>query len=121
MDLYPTLLEAAGVPVTHYIEGQSFMPVLKGGTPTRQDRYLFFSRREGNLRYNGKTVEAVRLGAWKLVQNSPYAPPELFNLEEDPLEQDDLSKDYPGIFRRLAAALRRHIQEAGKVPWQRSQ
>ncbi len=121
MDLYPTLLEAAGVPLTHYIEGQSFMPTLRGEAQSWKDRYLFFSRREGNLRYNGKTVEAVRHGAWKLVQNSPFAPLELFNLDEDPLEQTDLSEDHPEVFRRLAAALRHYIQEAGKVPWQRHQ
>ena len=121
MDLYPTLLEAAGVPLTHYIEGQSFMPTLRGEAQSWEDRYLFYSRREGNLRYNGKTVEAVRHGAWKLVQNSPFAPLELFNLDEDPQEQADLSDSHPEEFRRLAAALRRYIQESGKVPWQRRQ
>ena len=120
MDLYPTLLEAAGVPITHYVEGRSFMPTLRGHVQSWEDRLLFFSRREGNLRYNGKTIEAVRHGAWKLVQNSPFAPLELFNLEEDPQEQNDVSADHPDVFRRLAAALRRYIQEAGKVPWQRS-
>ena len=119
MDLYPTLLEAARVPLTHFIEGRSFLPTLRGETQDWEDRYLFFSRREGNLRYNGKTVEAVRHGPWKLVQNSPFAPLELFNLEDDPLEQADISAERPDIFRRLAAALRAYIQEAGKVPWQR--
>ena len=119
MDLYPTLLEAARVPLTHYIEGRSFLPTLRGETQDWEDRYLFFSRREGNLRYNGKTVEAVRHGPWKLVQNSPFAPLELFNLEDDPLEQADISAERPDIFRRLSAALRGYIQEAGKVPWQR--
>ena len=119
MDIYPTLLEAARVPVNHYIEGQSFMPTLRGEIQNWESRHLFFSRREGNLRYNGKTVEAVRHGPWKLVQNSPFAPLELFNLENDPMEQTDVKEEHPEVFRRLAAALRRYIQEAGKVPWQR--
>jgi len=120
MDLYPTLLEAGRVPLNHYIEGQSIVPTLRGEKQTWQDRLLFFSRREGNLRYNGKTVEAVRHGPWKLVQNSPFAPLELFNLEEDPMEQTDVREEHPEVFRRLATALRRYIQEAGKVPWQRT-
>ena len=119
MDLYPTILEAAGVPVTHYIEAESLLPTLRGEAQAWEDRLLFFSRREGNLRYNGRSVEAVRHGPWKLVQNSPFGPLELFNLEEDPLEQTDVRESNPGVFRRLAAALRRYIQEAGKVPWQR--
>jgi len=119
MDLYPTLLEAAGVPLTHFIDGTSFMPTLRGEEQAWHDRYLFFSRREGNLRYNGKTIEAVRHGPWKLVHNSPYAPIELYNLEEDPLETTNRAEEEPEVFRRLAAALRRYLQEGGAVPWQR--
>ena len=119
MDIYPTLLDVAGVPLTHFIDGRSFLPTLYGENQSWEERYLFFSRREGNLRFNGKTIEAVRHGPWKLLQNSPFAPLELYNLEEDPLETTDLSAEEPDVFRRLAAALRGYIQEAGKVPWQR--
>ena len=119
MDLYPTLLDAAGVPVTHFIEGQNFMPMLRGEAQPWQDRYLFFSRREGNMRYNGKTIEAVRQGPWKLLQNSPFAPLELYNLEADPLETTNRIEDEPEVFKRLAVALRAYIREGGKVPWQR--
>ena len=66
-DFYPTLAEAAGVPVTQYIEGKSFLPTLRGQPQAWEDRLLFFSRREGNLAYNGKTIEAVRHGPWKLL------------------------------------------------------
>lgn len=119
MDLYPTLLEVAGVPVTHFIDGQSFLPTLQGQEQDWQERYLFFSRREGNLRYNGKTIEAVRHGPWKLLQNSPFTPLELYNLETDPLETTNLAGEESEVFERLAIALRRYVQEGGKVPWQR--
>ncbi len=119
MDIYPTLLDAADVRLTHFIEGRSFLPTLHGEDQPWEERYLFFSRREGNLRFNGKTIEAVRHGPWKLLQNSPFAPLELYNLEDDPLETTNLATDEPDVFRRLAVALRGYIQEAGKVPWQR--
>ena len=119
MDIYPTLLDAADVRLTHFIEGRSFLPTLHGEDQPWEERYLFFSRREGNLRFNGKTIEAVRYGPWKLLQNSPFAPLELYNLEDDPLETTNLATDEPDVFRRLAVALRGYIQEAGKVPWQR--
>ena len=118
MDLFPTLAEAAGVPVNHFIEGRSFMPALRGEAQEWTKRDLFFSRREGNLRYGGKTIEAVRRGDWKLLQNSPFAPQELYNLAEDPLETRNLIEMEPDIYRSLAAALRGHIQEGGRVPWQ---
>ncbi len=119
MDLFPTLLAAAGVPVTHYIEGQSFLPVLDGGTLDGPPRDLFFSRREGGLRYGGNTIEAVRRGDWKLLQNSPFEPHQLFNLARDPLETRNVIDEEPEVYRALAAALRAHIQEGGRIPWQR--
>ena len=119
MDLYPTLLEAAGVPLTYFIEGKSFLPTLRGEDQAWEERYLFFSRREGNPRYNGKTIEAVRQGPWKLLQNTPWTPLELYNLEEDPLETTNRASEEPDVFNRLAAALREHIRLGGMVPWQR--
>lgn len=118
MDLFPTLLDAAGVPVTHYIEGKSFLSTLNGGKQDWRMRDLFFSRREGNARYAGKTVEAVQRDGWKLLQNSPFAPQELYFLPDDPLETTNLIEDRPEIYRDLAAALRAHLQEGGKIPWQ---
>ena len=118
MDIYPTLLEAAGVPLTHYIEAQSFWPTLLGERQDFSDRLMFFSRREGGLRFNGKTIEAVRHGPWKLLQNSPFDGLELYNLDQDPSESFNLAEEEPDVLRRLAAALRRYIQESGRVPWQ---
>ena len=118
MDLFPTLADAAGVPINHFIEGKSFLPTLMGETQEWNTRDLFFSRREGNLRYAGKTIEAVRRGDWKLLHNSPYEPQELYNLATDPLEQNNLIEQEPEVYRILAAALRAHLQEGGKIPWQ---
>lgn len=121
MDLFPTLVEAAGVPITHFIEGISFLPTLMGEPQAWRERDLFFSRREGNMRYNGKTIEALRRGDWKLLQNSPYEPQELYNLANDPKEEHNLTEAEPEIYRSMAIALRAHIQEGGKVPWQKKE
>lgn len=118
MDLYPTLAEAGGVTVDHFIEGQSFLSTLQGGPLWGEDRPLFFSRREGGTRYGGKTIEAVRVGDWKLLQNSPFGPQELYNLADDPLETRNLIDAEPEVFQRLAALLRVHLQQGGRVPWQ---
>lgn len=61
---------------------------------------------------------AVRRGDWKLVYNSPFEPMQLFNLQDDPQEKIDLAKQSPKIFNELSTALRKHIQDAGQVPWQ---
>ena len=66
------------------------MPVLRGGTITTP-RDLYFVRREGGLAYGGKSYEAIIRGEWKLLQNDPYGPLELYNLNDDPQEQRNLA------------------------------
>ncbi len=118
MDLYPTVCAAAGAPFTHCIEGRSILPTLLGEPQPLEDRILFFHRREGGDRYGGLTINAARQGPWKLLQNSPFAPLELYNLERDPLEERDLSNAERQKFRELSAALRVQVQRGGAVPWQ---
>ncbi|MEX2285950.1 MAG: sulfatase-like hydrolase/transferase [Planctomycetaceae bacterium] len=119
MDLFPTLLQAAGIEPPNDIDGVSFIPTLLGRQqpPLRTD--WFFGRREGWAEFGGKTIEAVRRGDWKLLQNSPFGPMELYNLKTDPLEQRNVIKHEPAVFKELSAALRKQLQRYGTVPWQR--
>lgn len=118
MDLFPTICDAAGATFDHPIEGRSLLPALKGEPAQRPERDLFFHRREGGTRYGGLTISAVRRGPWKLLQNSPFAPLELYHLGNDPLEAHDLAATQKKKFNELAAALRVQIQRGGAVPWQ---
>lgn len=118
MDLYPTFCEAAGVPVRHAIDGRSILSLLTGKPGDPPPRDLFYVRREGGNKYQGQDYYAMQRGPWKLLQNTPLEPLELYNLEEDPKEQKNLAQEQKKVFREMAAALRAHIQEAGRVPWQ---
>jgi len=120
MDIFPTVLEAAGIEYDGPLNGISFLPELLGESQGKyRDEPLFFTRREGNMRYGGLTIHAVRKGDWKLVHNSPFAPRELYNLKNDPYEEHDLIEEYPEKVRELNRYMMKHIQKAGRVPWQR--
>jgi arylsulfatase A-like enzyme len=75
-------------------------------------------RREGGPAYAGKTIEALRRGRWKLVQDSPFAPAALYDLEADPRETKDLAGTERQVFAELSSALQEHIRQGGRTPWQ---
>jgi arylsulfatase A-like enzyme len=118
MDLFPTLCGVAGVEIDHRIDGQSILPTLLGQDQPAGRRDLFFHRREGGQRYGGLVINAVKQGDWKLLQNSPFAALELYDLANDPSESNDLADTNRGKFAELAKALRVQVQRGGAVPWQ---
>ncbi|HEY2572650.1 MAG TPA: sulfatase-like hydrolase/transferase, partial [Verrucomicrobiaceae bacterium] len=119
MDIFPTICEASGASPPANIEGVSFLPTVLGQEQPEAGRFEHFTWREGGARMMGLTIEALREGDWMLVHDSPFAPPELFNLKDDPYEAFDLSKKAPQKFNELRNALQVELQKAGSVPWQK--
>ena len=119
MDLYPTIIEIAGKKVKDKIDGVSFVDELKNPKSNhKNERILYFTRREGGNRYGGKSINALRKGSWKLIQNNPYQPQELYDLKNDPLEKKNLINDKIDIYMELNKLMMDKIQEGGQTPWQ---
>ncbi len=119
-DLFPTFLELADAPPADDLDAVSLVPALQGEQlATRRD--LYFTRREGGAAYGGKTYEAIIRGDWKLLQNDPYSPLELYNLADDPGETKNLAATNRQKVQELSEALRGHIQRGGATPWQKPQ
>lgn len=116
-DLFPTFLELAGAKPSTDLDAVSLLPILKG-TQMEASRDLYFVRREGGPAYGGKSYEALIRGDWKLMQNDPWSPLELYNLKSDPQEQTNLATQAPKVFRELSETLRQHIQRGGTTAWQ---
>jgi len=116
-DLFPTCLELAGVDAADDLDAVSLTPLWQGGTMPG-DRELYFVRREGGPAYGGNSYETLIAGRWKLTRSSPYQPLELYELENDPYERNNVIDRHPDVARRLGARLRWHIQRGGQVVWQ---
>ncbi len=119
MDLYPTICKATGAPIRHAIEGESFLATLKGENPPHRTRDMIWVRREGNMRYQGRDYYAFRRGDWKLLQNSPFTPYELYNLKKDPGEKTNVANQEKGIHQMLVRSLMDHVRKAGRINWQK--
>lgn len=118
-DIFPTFLEIAGVTASPGLDAVSLLPILDGGT-INKPRDLYFVRREGGLGYGGKSYEAIIRDGWKLMQNDPFSPLELYNLKSDPFEKLNLARSHPAEIVKLSPMLRSHIQTGGATPWQRA-
>lgn len=118
MDLFPTLLEAAGATNNQRLSGRSFFKTLVTGRHDPEDRPIYFVRREGNPEFGGQCIYGLRLGDWKLLQNRPYQGMELYNLREDPLEKNNVILEQREVYARLHKLLMRQIQRGGRSAWQ---
>ncbi|MHB8897861.1 MAG: sulfatase family protein [Thermoguttaceae bacterium] len=116
-DLFPTFVELAGASPAADLDAVSLLPILRGGS-IATERSLYFVRREGGPGYGGKSYEALIRGPWKLLQNDPYSPLELYNLQSDPQEQHNLAATEKKVVNELGALLRVQIQRGGATPWQ---
>jgi arylsulfatase A-like enzyme len=100
LDLCPTLLQLAGVPVPDYIHGRSLRPILNGGGGDWRSSFLYeyFQETHGTygqpLRSPPPTIKAVRTERYKYIEypGSDYTP-ELYDLAVDPNEWHNLSGD----------------------------
>lgn len=118
MDWFATACDMAGVQPPPEIDGRSLAPVLRDPASALPERDLIWMRREGTPRYQGRDYYALRRGDWKLLQNSPFEPYELYHLGDDPAEKRNRAQDEPKVARELSSALARHIQRAARTPWQ---
>jgi arylsulfatase A-like enzyme len=112
-DLYPTLLEIAGLPArpeTH-VDGRSFAGVLRTGEAQARDP-VFWHQPGAKPEATGESpTSAIRVGDDKLVEWYREDRVELYDLAADPAESRDRSAAEP----ERAEELRRLLEE-----WRRS-
>jgi arylsulfatase A len=106
MDLYVTLVEAAGAqtPSDRPIDGINLLPLLQAEPVPRERTFYYF---------NGPQLEAVRQGDWKL-RVTKSAGVELFDLGNDPAERYNRASSEADTVTRLEAMLRAFEQEVAR-------
>ena len=114
IDFYPTFLEAAGVekPNNHILDGLSMMPLLKQENGFKRDA-LYWHYTSETVHWHEKMAGAVRQGPYKLIEFYDDKRIELYNLEKDIGETNELSINEPEKAKELYHKLANWRKELG--------
>ena len=100
----------AGAHQTIHSDGVSILPALKNNiTQQKQHEFLYWEFHENNGR------QAVRMGKWKgiklNVSINDNSPIELYDLEKDPYEKNNIAAQHPDIVSKIAILIQReHVE-----------
>jgi len=97
-DFLPTAAEITGREAPANIDGASWLGLLKGEEPSSVfgDRVLYWEFHEGGFK------QALRKGNYKLVRQRLRREPELFRIDRDPAEANNIAREHPDLVEELS-------------------
>lgn len=115
-DFYPSILEIAGIDslqTLQKIDGESFVSILKGEKEYNGIRPLFwhYPNEWGPSGPGIGAASAVRKGNFKLIYYHADRSMELFNIQEDIGETENLIESNPEMAREMAAILSDYLMD----------
>ena len=99
-DVLPTLADIAGAKPPLGIDGISILPTLLGKKQNTADRFLYWEFPSGGFK------QAVRWRNYKAVRLAPDKPLELYDLEKDLAEQNNIAETHPDVVAKIQAYLK---------------
>lgn len=111
-DFYPTMLDAAGLPPrdTEHLDGISITPLLTGKTDDLERDTLYWHYPHY---HRTKPYGAIRKGQLKLIEYFEDGAIELYDLDADPREKQNLAQQHPEKAEALLQDLRSWRKEVG--------
>ena len=104
-DMYPTFLQLAGIANENKVDGISLVPSLLKKTKQKEHEYFYWEFHENDGR------QAVLWGKWKgvrlAVNSIADAPIELYDLQNDPGENNNVAEKFPSIVRQINVVMKR--------------
>jgi arylsulfatase A-like enzyme len=117
IDVAPTILELAGVPVPLWMQGRSFLPLLESREASWRDAF-FYEYYEYPAEHCARKHRGIRTDRWKLIHF--WEQPEeweLYDLEHDPDEMNNLfgRREHEKRVRDLRSRLEALRRETGDI------
>jgi arylsulfatase A-like enzyme len=109
VDVAPSLLDMAGVPVPGHMHGQSIKPLLDGTDGAWRASFLYEYFKD--FPYNVPAHKAVRTGRHLYVEFETGWPPELYDILDDPRTRHNIIDNPDGreVLPAMQALLRQHL------------
>jgi arylsulfatase A-like enzyme len=106
-DLYPTCLAACGLPAlpNQHLDGLDLSHLIQGKTTSLNRQSLFWHFPHYNEHPSSVPSSVILKGAWKLIETFDPAGLELYNLEEDLSETNNLAASNPETLAELRTEL----------------
>lgn len=113
-DYYPTILGMIGVPELpdQHLDGKSLAPLFHGETTLNRDAIYWHFPHYSNHGMQSPGG-AIRRGKYKLLEYFENGTIQLYDLETDPGEQNDLAGAHPDIAEQLRSKLHRWRNDVG--------
>ena len=102
IDLFPTIVNAAKVDISHEIDGVDLKPAFEGESLNREALYWHYPHYSNQ---GGIPGGAIRMGDYKLFERYEDGRVHLYNLKDDIGERNDLADAKPELSQKLTAKL----------------
>ncbi|MFH5884663.1 arylsulfatase [Halalkalibaculum sp. DA3122] len=111
-DMMPTFAELAGVQSPQNIDGISIREALMGNEIEKPHEYLYWDYGHTRNRYE----QAVRMGEWKGIRLGQGNEIQLYNLEEDLGEENNIAEKHPEIVRKIDGIMEAAFEPNERYP-----
>ena len=119
VDLYPTLCSVAGIKTEkgYKGDGQNYSKVLLGKSEAKRKTDLMWDfGRNKHFGFPGNPYDrsphlAIRSGKWKLLVNGDGSDAQLYDMEKDKFEKNNIANEHPDLVAKLSKKVCKWFEE----------
>lgn len=109
-DVFATILDLAKIPVPEQNQGRSLAPLIFGQGDGGEE-YAYSESMAPNLQFGWASLHSLKTARYKFI-SAPRL--ELYDLERDPGESDNVIETYPAVARDFKTKLDLFLEETGR-------
>jgi arylsulfatase A-like enzyme/tetratricopeptide (TPR) repeat protein len=110
VDIMPTIAEALDLPLPESVQGQSLWPLI-GGSGVFNEKPVYAETLYPKLHFGWSPLTALQDRQFQLIQSSD---PELYDLDRDPAQENNLFETQPDVAERMIRDLGAMVERIGR-------